>query len=176
ACLKPQKDPFAFLKLAVELKKEITGIKFLLVGDGLLREKIISFLHDNDLDNDVILTGWREDIPSLLSIMNVFVLTSLWEGLPVVILEAMAAGVAVVATDTGGVVDVIIPGLNGDLVKPGDIKSMSVKIVVLLRDHKIRNCYIKQARLRVNEKEFSIDEAVGCVQAVYENGLQRMKA
>lgn len=173
ACFKPQKDPMAFLRLASGLKKEFRGLKFLMVGDGILRPQISSFLCARGLDSDVILTGWREDVPALLAAMDVFVLTSLWEGLPVVVLEAMSAGIPVVATDTGGVRDVIVPGMTGELAGPGDEKMMMQKIIVLLKNEELRCRLAGQGVLKVTNKEFFIEETVKSIEQVYVGSLQR---
>ncbi len=174
SCFKPQKDVMSFLRMACDLKQEIKGVRFLVVGDGPMRAKIVSFLNDNGLASDVILTGWRDDIPRMLAAMDLLVLTSLWEGLPIVVLEAMSVGVAVVATDTGGVRDVIVPGATGDLVSPGDHAAMREKVVDLLKDEVARAQLAAQGFSRVSAKEFSIEETLRRVQAVYARDVERM--
>ncbi len=174
ACWKPQKDPLSFLRMAKELKQTIPEVKFLMVGDGVFKVKINSFLHDNDLVSDVILTGWRDDIPDILSIMDVFILTSLYEGLPVVVLEAMAANIAVIATDTGGVGDVIIPGETGELVEPGNYPAMTAKVAFLLKNTAIRQRLAINANLKVMSEEFSIEGTSRSIEQVYLQGLLRM--
>ncbi|NTV29160.1 MAG: glycosyltransferase family 4 protein, partial [Candidatus Omnitrophica bacterium] len=174
ACFKPQKDPLAFVRLAAGLKKQLPGVRFLLVGDGVLRSDIVSFLNDNGLAGDVILTGWRTDVPHLLAAMDVMVLTSLWEGLPVVVLEAMAVGVPVVATDTKGVRDVIVPGETGELVAVGDKQAMEDKVAFLLQHRDARGRLASQARSRVLANEFSLHETVRRVQDMYDQGSQRI--
>ncbi len=175
ACFKPQKDPLAFLRLVCGIRKEFQQVRFLMVGDGPMRQKISSFLCAQRLDSDVILTGWREDIPDMLAAMDVFILTSLWEGLPVVVLEAMSAGIPVVATDTGGVRDVIIPGETGELVAPGDEGMMLEKVLSILTDDGLRHRLARQGLLKVLEKEFSIKETISRVAQVYDCAHERNK-
>ncbi len=113
-------------------------VKFLLVGDGILRKKIEKLISKFNLQAQVILTGWRRDIYRILSAIDVFVLTSLWEGLPIAVLEAMVASIPVVVTHTGGVTEVIIEGKTGFLVAPRDIKNMSERLALLLKDENLR--------------------------------------
>ncbi len=173
ACFKPQKDPMAFLRLGLGIKKEFQKARFLMVGDGPMRRKISSFLAAWSLDSDVILTGWREDVPDMLAAMDVFVLTSLWEGLPVVVLEAMNTGIPVVATDTGGIRDVLTSGKTGELVDPGDDSMMLEKVVSLLKDDGLRHYLANQGALKVLGQEFSIKETIRRVQQVYDEVQER---
>lgn len=138
ACLKAQKSPRDFIKLAFKVNQAMPKVKFLLVGDGLLHKNILKLINQFNLKNNVFLLGWRKDIPEIMSSLDVFVLTSLWEGLPIVVLEAMALGKPVVVTDTGGVREIIHEGKNGFLVPIGDIDAMSGKIVFLLKDKQLR--------------------------------------
>lgn len=138
SCFKPQKCPQDFIKLAFLIKQSMPNIKFLLVGDGALRPDIEKLINQLNLKQQVILTGWRRDISRILSAADAFVLTSLWEGLPICVLEAMAASRPVIATDTGGIAEVISEGKTGFLVSRSDIKIMSEKLVLLLRDYDLR--------------------------------------
>jgi glycosyltransferase involved in cell wall biosynthesis len=146
ACLKPQKSPQDFIKLAFLIKDALPNVKFVLTGDGVLRGHIEELIKRFNLENNVILTGWRRDIPCMLSAMDVFVLTSLWEGLPVSVLEAMAARKPVVITNTGGDSEVISEGQNGFLASPRDIKSMAERLLVLLKDEALRKTMGQKAK------------------------------
>jgi len=138
SCFKPQKSPQDFIKLAFLVSKALPNVKFLLVGDGILHGKIEKLIHKFNLQKQVILTGWRRDIPRILSAIDIFVLTSLWEGLPIAVLEAMASNKPVISTDTGGVREVITEGKSGFLVLPGDMLKMSERLAVLLKDKNLR--------------------------------------
>jgi glycosyltransferase involved in cell wall biosynthesis len=81
-----------------------------------------------------MLLGWRRDIPEILAATDIFVLTSLWEGLPRVLPQAMAMGIPIVATSVDGTPEAVINGMNGFLVEPRDVEAMAEKIVYLL-DH-----------------------------------------
>ncbi|MDD5560903.1 MAG: glycosyltransferase family 4 protein [Candidatus Omnitrophica bacterium] len=157
ACFKPQKSPLDFIKLASSIKKDIPNVKFILVGDGILRNKICALINKLNLNEQIILTGWRGDIASIMSCLDVFVLTSLWEGLPIAVLEAMAAGLPVVATDTGGISEVVLDGKTGYLVKPRDIQTLQDKLRKLLIEPGLREEFGRLAIATLKSKEYSLD-------------------
>ncbi len=138
ACLKRQKAPEDFIRLAHMVKPLVPNAKFLLAGDGTLRGDVAALAKKLNVARDVFLLGWRRDIPRFLRAIDVFVLTSLWEGLPVSVLEAMAASRPVLVTDTGGVADVVVEGETGFLVSPGDVRALTHKLVGLLADADLR--------------------------------------
>ncbi len=132
ACLKPQKAPLDYVKVCCLVKQKIPDAHFLLTGDGTLRpevEKKISELHLNTCFH---LTGWRRDIPDILHAIDVLALTSLWEGLPRVLPQAMSAGIPIVATKVDGSPEAVKDNVNGFLVLPGDVPEIAKKITFLL--------------------------------------------
>lgn len=157
ACFKPQKSPLDFIKLAGVTAKDFPNAKFILVGDGVLRKKISALINKLNLKGRVILTGWRDDVASILSCLDVFVLTSLWEGLPIAVLEAMAAGLPVIATDTGGVSEVVLDGKTGYLVKPHDIRALQKSLEELLMKPYLREEFGRLASLSLGSDEYSSD-------------------
>jgi len=169
ACFKPQKSPLDFIKIAYSIKKEIPSTKFIMVGDGLLRKKARVLIKKLDLEEQVILAGWRNDIALILSALDIFVLTSLWEGLPISVLEAIAAGVPVVATDTGGISEVIDSGKTGYLVASRDRQTMQNRIEELLRDTEKRNEFANLAQKRINSEEFLLSKMAKDTEEVYFN-------
>lgn len=138
SCFKPQKSCLDFIELAHSVSRRFSNVKFLLVGDGVLRKKIERLIHKLGMQKQVILTGWRRDISAILSATDVLALTSLWEGLSIAVLEAMSAGKPVVATDTGGVKEVIVEAENGFVVKLRDTRQMAQRIIQLLKDDGLR--------------------------------------
>jgi len=146
SCLKPQKCPQDYIKLAHLIHQELPDVKFILVGDGVLRSQVQELIDSLHLRESVMLMGWRRDIRRILSGLDVFVLTSLWEGLPIAVLEAMAASLPIVATDTGGIAEVVADGKTGLLVNPHDILSMSKKLYLLLRDRNLRRKIGEEAK------------------------------
>ncbi|MCD6451679.1 MAG: glycosyltransferase family 4 protein [Acidobacteria bacterium] len=132
SCLKPQKAPQDFVKMAALVAERRAKAKFLLVGDGELRPEVERLIRELDLEGKVLLLGWQWDVLPLLTIADVFVLTSLWEGLPTVIPMAYAAGKPVVATEVDGSKEVVIPGETGFLVPPHDVAGLAEKVSFLL--------------------------------------------
>jgi glycosyltransferase involved in cell wall biosynthesis len=170
SCLKPQKCPQDFIKLAFLVNKAYANIKFLLVGDGILRKRVQNLINSFGLHNNVILTGWRRDIPRILTTIDVFVLTSLWEGFPISALEALASSKPVVATNTGGIEEIVVEGKNGFLVQPGDIKSLSERLNVLLRNNDLRKAIAHNAKSSLN---FSAENMIRNNQSLYETLLRQ---
>ena len=146
ACFKPQKSPQDFIKLAFLINKVSPNVKFLLVGDGILRRCIERLIDKFNLQDCVILTGWRWDIPKILAVIDIFVLTSLWEGLPITVLEAMASSKPIIATNTGGIGEIIVEGKSGFLVPAGDTNAISQQLVDLLMDRNLRGQIGQNAR------------------------------
>jgi glycosyltransferase involved in cell wall biosynthesis len=173
ACFKPQKSPLDFIRLANVIKKNFPNVKFILVGDGLLRQQVCTLIKKLNLKGQVILTGWYNDIPSILSCLDIFVLTSLWEGLPIAVLEAMAAGVALVVTDTGGIGEVVTNGKTGYLVKPHDLLSMQNRVSELLSNLPKRNEFSRLSSEKIDQKEFLLSNMLKYTEEIYFNLLPR---
>jgi glycosyltransferase involved in cell wall biosynthesis len=133
ACFKPQKAPLDFIAVCAQVGRIMSHAHFLLIGDGELRGCIEEEIATRQLEAQVHLLGWRKDIPDILNATDIVVLTSLWEGLPRVFPQAMAAGIPVVATAVDGAPEAIKDGINGFLVSPGDIQGMAEKIIFLLQ-------------------------------------------
>ncbi|HUT85106.1 MAG TPA: glycosyltransferase family 4 protein [Thermodesulfobacteriota bacterium] len=134
ACFKPQKAPLDFVRVAGLVKKEMPHVRFLMVGDGILRNEIEQARRECGVEQELILPGWRRDIPEILNATDCLVLTSLWEGLPRVFPQAMCLGLPVVATRVDGATDVISDNVNGFLLPPRDCEGMAQKVLYLLKN------------------------------------------
>jgi glycosyltransferase involved in cell wall biosynthesis len=134
APFKPQKAPLDFIRAAARVRQARPEARFLLVGDGTLRGVLETEIVRLGLSDVVTLTGWRRDIAEIMRCLDVFLLTSLWEGLPRVYLEALASGVPVVGTKVDGAAEVIQDGVNGYLVEPGDVKGLADRVLTLLNN------------------------------------------
>ena len=168
ACLKPQKSPQDYIKIASLVNKVFPQAKFLLIGDGVLRPKIEKLIKKFNLNEHIILTGWRKDIPQILSAIDIFVLTSLWEGLPIAALEALASAKPVVATDTGGIQEIVKDGKTGFLVPPKNINILADRVITLLKDRALRSKMAEEARNSVG-LEFTYGYMVNQTQELYAN-------
>ena len=150
-CLKPQKAPLDYVEVAHKVlqKKEAC---FILVGDGELREKIEKKAVQLGLGKERLkLLGWRRDIPGILAATDIFCLTSLWEGLPRVLPQAMALGIPIVATNVDGTPEAVIHNVNGFVTKPRDTKAMAERIIYLLDNSQEAKMMGKQGKKMVRE-------------------------
>ncbi|MFA6318262.1 MAG: glycosyltransferase family 4 protein [Elusimicrobiota bacterium] len=164
--LKPQKNPEAFLDMARDLAPEFPDAGFLFVGDGPLRGRLEARIKAAGLSGSVALPGWRRDTAALLAASDAFVLTSLWEGLPRALLEAMATGLPCVCHAVDGVTDVLRDGENGFLVPPGDAAGLARRVREVLADPGLRASLGEAARLALPE-EFGIDRMVRRQEELY---------
>ncbi|MCM8784397.1 MAG: glycosyltransferase family 4 protein [Candidatus Omnitrophica bacterium] len=144
ACLKKQKAPFDFVKMASLVKKRFPEAKFVLVGGGPLYKKVERLIRRLGLENNFFLLGWREDVLKIISFLDIVVLTSLWEGLPLVILEAMALKKPIVATRVDGIKELIRDGENGFLVEPGDYCGLAQRVIFLLENKKLQISFVER--------------------------------
>jgi glycosyltransferase involved in cell wall biosynthesis len=131
---KPQKNLRDFIKACAVTLQSFPETCFIIVGDGEERQLIEELIAQLKLSEKVKLLGWRQDIDRILAVSDIFVLSSLWEGLPRSVLEAMCSGVPVVANAVDGVKEIISEGVTGFLIEPRNIKMLSDKIVYLLKN------------------------------------------
>ncbi|OYV30117.1 MAG: group 1 glycosyl transferase, partial [Thiomonas sp. 20-64-5] len=118
----------------------------LVVGTGDLLAPLTQQVKELGLENGVIFTGMRKDVPRLVAALDVFVMSSHWEGLPIALLEAMASSKAVLCTRVGGIPDVVIDGENGLLVDAGDVPRFAQQLGSLLEDATLRQRLGQRAR------------------------------
>lgn len=169
ACLKPQKAPLDFLALAKRVLARVPECRFVLAGDGELRDAFEARLRALRLEHAVRLLGWRDDVPELLRALDVCVLTSRYEGLPRVVVQAMAAGVPVVANAVDGVNDVIESGVTGFSQPPGDLPAMERHVVDLLEDPELRAAIVERSQSVL--PQFDVAAMVAQQEALYEELL-----
>ena len=166
ACFKPQKNPLDFVRMAGLVKEKHSKTRFLLVGDGELRPEIEKLIAEKNLQKDIIITGWREDVARFIHVLDVFVLTSLWEGLPRVLPQAMCAKKPLVASAVDGSKEAVIDGKNGYLAAPGDYFALAERVVQLLLDEKL--CKKMGEAGFALSKAWDQDEMVKKIEAVYD--------
>lgn len=136
ARLTPEKGHRYLLEAVAKIKPSIPDIKFLLIGDGPLRDELENQADKMAISDNVIFLGLHKDVPEILQILDLFVLPSLYEGLGIVLVEAMACGKPVVATSVGGVPEIVKDGQTGLLVPPHDSSALARAIKTLLDDTK----------------------------------------
>ena len=134
SCLKPQKSPMDYVRACIDVYNRMPEVNFLLIGDGILKQRCQSELRKSSLNGRFIFTGWRRDVSDILDIIDVVVLTSKWEGLPIAIIEALSKGKPIVATDTGGLRELVKDGVTGYITRPGDYKHTADRILSILKN------------------------------------------
>lgn len=161
-----QKNHELFLRAAHQLAGEIPGVRFVIVGDGPLRAPLAAQAVRLGISEQVVFAGERVDVAELLRGASLFWLTSRWEGLPNVVLEALASGVPVVATDVGGTRELVRPGVEGFIVADEDQHGFVRHSRELLNDAALRQRFREAARRRA--EEFSVGQMVGAFARLYE--------
>jgi glycosyltransferase involved in cell wall biosynthesis len=164
--LKPQKDLPTFLFAATKILQERPDSRFLVVGDGPLLDELQEQAHELGLLPSLIFTGMRKDIPSILASLNIVVLSSLWEGLPVILLEGMAAARPFVSTSVDGVIGVAIPNETALLVPPGNPSELAGACLKLIRDPQLSQRMGLAGRERVMHK-YSLNVMIDHISALY---------
>jgi glycosyltransferase involved in cell wall biosynthesis len=167
-----QKNPLEWVRVAGRVGRQLPECRFLLVGDGSLRPHVEAKLKGEGLGERTIITGLRRDVPRLLSAMDVFLLTSLWEGLPRVIPQSLAMGIPVVAGRAGGIIDVITDGQNGYLCDPGDLDGLTSRCLELLKNPALRATMGERGR-ELAVREFDIKKMVEEITELYNELLQQ---
>lgn len=172
ANLKKVKNHLFLLQAFRELVQDRKNAMLLLVGGSFENDpdntepEIRRFIAVSGLANRVILAGYRPDVPDLLGLMDVFCLTSLQEGLPISLIEAMAAGIPVVGTDSDGIREVISHGKNGFLVKTGDVQGFKKILTTLLGDASLRRRLGAESK-RLAQESYSLARCVRQYEDLY---------
>jgi glycosyltransferase involved in cell wall biosynthesis len=157
---------YDFLQRAAKLVlDEIPNVSFILVGDGPQRAELEDLSRDLGVDHNLIFTGHRSDAYDLINSMDVFVISSLHEGIPTVLLEAMLLSIPVVSTAVGGIPEVLVDG-TGSLVEYGDEAGLALAVVRALTSRQATAESVRRAERRVQDK-FSTCRQVEQVYSVY---------
>ncbi len=171
---KPQKNLADFVAAAALVHEKSPQTRFLIVGDGEQRPELESLIRQKGLSDIVFLAGWRRDVPAILMRTFAFAMTSLWEGLPRALVEAMAAGLPSVCNAVDGVQDILADGENGYLIPPKRPDLTAQKILQLLDNPETAIQMGRRARESV-DKEFDIDHMVWQQENLYEQLLRSIK-
>ena len=160
-----QKDPLTLIN-AIALIAPEKDTKFLLVGDGELKEEAIALVDKLGLSAKIIFLDFTENVPAVLNALDIYCLPSLWEGLPLGMLEAMAMKTAVIVSSIDGAIEVINDGENGLLVEPKNINQLANAISTLADDPHLRS------RLATNGyntvvKDFDISKMINAISNTY---------
>lgn len=168
---RPVKRVDLFIRAAALVSQDHSGAKFWVIGDGYLRDELERLGRDLGMDSHMEFLGRRNDVGNLLRQMTIGVICSDSESLSNAIMEYMAAGLPVVATDVGGNAELVEHGKTGLMVKPDDPYALS-KVICELLDDRERAVEIGEAGRRALQKKFSIEKMIGETREIYESLAQ----
>jgi glycosyltransferase involved in cell wall biosynthesis len=165
--LRPVKGHQYLLRAMVKILQVHPTVHLLLIGDGPLRKEIEEEAKKLKIDSNVHLLGHRTDAADLMPAFEIVVLSSLHEGMPNTVMEAMATRVAVVATAVGGISELVADGVTGHLVPPADAEKLAEKIIVVLSDDSHREVLASNGYRFICER-FGMTKMVAGVEQLYD--------
>lgn len=171
--LVPQKGHKYFLSAMKEILKKYgdSPIKGIIIGSGPMEKELKQYSQELGLERNVIFTGLRTDIPRLLKMLNILVMPSTREGLPMIALEAMAAGVPVIAAEVGGIPEIVIDGKTGILIPPEDPDALAGAIMKCLDSSVMCNKIVAGAK-EIIENKFQIAHMIINTESIYSELLR----
>jgi glycosyltransferase involved in cell wall biosynthesis len=170
----PQKNHLLLLKAFARGPASDPKAHLVLVGEGVLRERLEEQAKNLGVASQIHFLGVRTDIPDVLGAMDVFVLSSDWEGNPLSVMEAMASGLPILSTAVGGVPDLFESGKQGLIVQPGDVRGFSDAMASLLRNREARQSLGMAAARRAREA-FDVSTMVRAYEELYDNLVHRSR-
>jgi glycosyltransferase involved in cell wall biosynthesis len=172
--LDQQKAPLDFVRMAALVHAQKPQVQFVWAGSGPLEYAVRKLSEELGIAAICHFIGEYRDVPSLLGILDCFVLPSLWEGFPIVLLEAMAAGIPIVATDIPGNDEAVFSGKNGWLVAPGNHAALAEKVLSLLNNPNQAASFAEFGRERI-QQEFTRAKMIASIQNVYQDVVDEKK-
>jgi glycosyltransferase involved in cell wall biosynthesis len=162
-----RKGAFDLIRAFQEVLRVVPKCKLICAGDGEV-DRARNLAVELDLVEHIEFPGWigADQREQLLSRATLFVLPSYAEGLPMSLLEAMAAGLPVVTSNVGGIPDVVTDGVEGLVIEPGDVTALAKAMISILTNEEWRNQLAKAAREKI-ERDLSIDMAIKKIESVY---------
>lgn len=151
SAISDEKDYFTFVDTAEIVLRRNKDIVFLIIGDGPSKERIINYVQEKGLTKNVIFTGFRLDIPLIISSFDIFFMPSKMEGFGTSLLDAMAAGVPIVSTKCGGIPEVIIDKKTGLLGQVGNAQELAKHITSILEDPSLRKSLVNEGYKHVEK-------------------------
>lgn len=170
----PIKNHHLFLESAAQVAERESNVRFVIVGDGVLRSTIETYSENLGIRDQVIFTGWRRDLPRIYADLDALVISSNNEGTPVSVIEAMASGCPVVATRVGGLPDIVQNGETGYLVPAKQPQALATAILKLIADPQRAEQMGRSGQLSVREA-FSTNRLVCDTENLYEELLTSKK-
>jgi len=147
-----QKQPLQLLAAFAKALKQLPQLHLLMVGDGELKTEAVTLAGTLNINPNVTFTSFRSDIPEILAAGDIFMLPSLWEGLPIGLLEAMAMGKAIIASDVDGTSELIIHNKNGILIQPGNREAICEALLRVAKDPGLRLILQQNSQITIRER------------------------
>jgi glycosyltransferase involved in cell wall biosynthesis len=166
AALVPHKGQRYLVDAAHLVVQEMPDGRFIILGEGELREHLEKQVHEYHLEKHVLLPGFRTDVLGCIKGFDLFAMSSVTEGLGTSLLDAMACGRPIVATEAGGIPEIVEDGVNGLLVPPRDARALARAIVDALKDEPLRRRMGAAGLARVHE-HFTVERMVDETVSVY---------
>ena len=166
AALVPHKGQRYLIEAAHLVVQQMSDARFIILGEGELREPLEHLVREHHLEKHVLLPGFRTDVLGCIKGLDLFVMSSVTEGLGTSLLDAMACARAIVATRAGGIPEIVEDEVNGLLVPPRDHTALAQAIVRALKDEALRRRMGDAGLARVRER-FTVDRMVDETAAVY---------
>ena len=167
AALVPHKGQHHLIEAAAIVVRQVPDVRFVILGDGELRDELEREVKRKHLERHVFLAGFRGNALELIKSFDVFVMSSITEGLCTSLVDAMAASKPTVATTAGGIPEVVVDGETGFLVPPRDPQALADRLVRLLKDPAMR-ARMGEAGLARARERFTVERMVEETNAVYE--------
>jgi len=172
AALVPHKGQRFLIEAAPMVVQHIPDVRFIIFGEGELRDPLERLIRDRALQRHVLLPGFRTDVVGCMKAFDLFVMSSVSEGLGTSLLDAMACARPIVATRTGGIPEIVEDDVTGLLVPPHDSEALAAAIVRALRDEALRTRLAHAGWTRVSER-FTVDRMVAATLRVYQRAAGR---
>lgn len=164
-----QKQPLVLINAFADALKEVPEVRLLLVGDGEQKQEALMLIEKLGIKEKIVLEDFRKDVPDLLAAIDIFVLPSLWEGLPVALLEAMSMSKPIIATGVDGTAEVIEDRVSGYLISTDNLKEQIAKAIThLCRNKELRDNLGAGARRRIQE-HYNVEMMTKKNEEIYKN-------
>lgn len=158
-----QKDPFTFLKVAEQVIEKYENVEFIYIGDGDMEEEMREWIQKQNHQEKIHMLGFRNDASEIVGVLDIYLSTALYEGLPYSMIEAMRAGVPIIATDTVGNNELVFEGVNGMMFPIGNVEKAVELIAIQLETNKIKRDNVKTTFNR----EFSLSGMLERTEELY---------
>ena len=162
-----QKDPVTMIRAFAAATQQVKDVTLLMVGGGELKQTAIDTAQALGIADKVVFLDSRQDVPAVLKAMDIYCLPSLWEGFPIGVLEAMAMGKAVIATDVDGTREAVTHEQNGLLVPPANPEALTAAMVRLLQDFYLRK-QLQQKAVKTIQTTYNVTGMTRSIENIYE--------